>query len=128
MVKFKFFKKSTINLLLSTTLIKDLGNKWFAFSKLEDDNFELLKKLSEEAHVKYPNSPLGGFFNLNVADGRVQYQITEIKGNTAYAKLCHGICLDMYQDDILGDGDWISLKKATELVNGQIAMAKLFRR
>lgn len=93
-----------------------------------NDNFELLKKLSEEAHVKYPNSPLGGFFNLNVADGRVQYQITEIKGNTAYAKLCHGICLDMYQDDILGDGDWISLKKATELVNGQIAMAKLFRR
>lgn len=91
-----------------------------------NDNFELLKKLSGEARVKYPNSPLGGFFNLNVADGRVQYQITEIKGNTAYAKLCHGICLDMYQDDILGDGDWISLKKATELVNGQIAMAKLF--
>lgn len=25
--------------------IKDLGNKWFAFSKLEDDNFELLKRI-----------------------------------------------------------------------------------
>lgn len=24
---------------------KDLGNKWFAFSKLEDDNFELLKRI-----------------------------------------------------------------------------------
>jgi hypothetical protein len=26
--------------------IKDLGNKWFAFSKLEDDNFELLKRIN----------------------------------------------------------------------------------
>lgn len=25
---------------------KDLGNKWFAFSKLEDDNFELLKRIA----------------------------------------------------------------------------------
>ena len=25
--------------------LKDLGNKWFAFSKLEDDNFELLKRI-----------------------------------------------------------------------------------
>ncbi len=26
--------------------LKDLGNKWFAFSKLEDDNFELLKRIA----------------------------------------------------------------------------------
>lgn len=25
--------------------LKDFGNKWFAFSKLEDDNFELLKRI-----------------------------------------------------------------------------------
>ena len=25
--------------------LKDLGNKWFAFSKLEDDNIELLNKV-----------------------------------------------------------------------------------
>ena len=32
--------------------LKDLGNKWFAFSKLEDDNLELLGKVRDVLGVR----------------------------------------------------------------------------
>ena len=54
------------------------------------------------------------------------YQVTEIKGNTAFVNRCGGICLDLYQDDILGHGDGISLKKATEFVERHRALEKFF--
>ena len=69
---------------------------------------------------------LGGIIRLPVADGVVFYQITEVKNGLAFAKRCAGICLDMYEDDILGQGEWISEKKATELVNANRALEKLF--
>jgi hypothetical protein len=97
-------------------------NKAIATSK---ENLKLLKDLARKSLEK-GNNVLGGIFGLNVADGRVFYQVTEIKGNTAFVNRCAGICLDLYQDDILGHGDWISLKKATEFVERHRALEKFF--
>lgn len=95
--------------------------------KYSNDNYELLKALSKKAEEKYPkNLPLGGFFDLPVADGKVSYQITEVVGKRAFAKRCAGICLDFYEDMMLGQGAWISTDKANELVNRQRALIKLF--
>lgn len=88
-------------------------------------NLKLLKDLSRKSLEK-GNQVLGGIFGLNVADGRVFYQITETKGNTAFAKRCAGICLDLYEDNVLGQGDWITLNKANELVARHRALEKLF--
>lgn len=93
--------------------------------KRADDNLQLLKDLARKSLEK-GHKVLGGFFGLTVADGRVFYQVTEIKGNIVFVKRCAGICLDLYEDDILGQGEWISLTKATELVNGNRALEKLF--
>ncbi len=41
----KYPNYNLVNLDL-LTYAGDLGNKWFAFSKLEDDNFELLKRIA----------------------------------------------------------------------------------
>lgn len=102
-------------------------DKTRAYSK---DNLKLLKELARKS-LKKGYKVLGGFFSLNVADGRVFYQITEIQTNgnlptVAFAKRCAGICLDLYQDDVLGQGDWITLNKATELVERNRALEKLF--
>lgn len=102
-------------------------NKAIATSK---ENLKLLKDLARKSLEK-GNNVLGGIFGLNVADGRVFYQVTEIKKNgdlpeVAFVKRCAGICLDLYQDDILGHGDWISLKKATEFVERHRALEKFF--
>ena len=93
--------------------------------KKANDNLQLLKNLARKGLEK-GNKVLGGFFGLTVADGRVFYQVTEIKGNIAFVKRCAGICLDLYEDNILGQGDWITLNKATALVNANRALEKLF--
>lgn len=52
LLKFKSKVKTKIKIGKSKTIyhlgasIKDLGNKWFAFSKLEDDNLELVQKVN----------------------------------------------------------------------------------
>mgnify|MGYP000266993903 CR=1 FL=1 len=38
--------KESFSMAPTFASLKDLGNKWFAFSKLEDDNFELLKRIA----------------------------------------------------------------------------------
>jgi len=93
--------------------------------KRADDNLQLLKDLARKSLEK-GNQILGGYFGLTVADGRVFYQVTEIKGNNAFVKRCAGICLDLYEDDILGQGEWIALAKANDLVNRNRALEKLF--
>ncbi len=93
--------------------------------KKADDNHKVLKDLAKKSQEK-GHKVLGGFFGLNVADGMVYYQVTEIKGNIAFVKRCAGICLDFYQDNVLGQGEWITLNKATELVERNRALEKLF--
>jgi len=100
---------------------KDIGET----IKMSDDNLKLLKELARKSLEKR-YMLLGGIIRLPVADGVVFYQITEVKNGWAFAKRCAGICLDMYEDDLLGQGEWISENKATELVNGFRAMEKLF--
>jgi len=56
------------------------------------------------------------FFSLNVADGKVFYQITKVTKTKATVTLCHGICLDDYCDRILGEESTIPLEKAQEFV------------
>ena len=98
--------------------------------KRADDNLQLLKDLARKSLEK-GHKVLGGFFGLTVADGRVFYQVTEIKKNgnlpeVAFVKRCAGICFDLYEDDILGQGEWIALAKANDLVNRNRALEKLF--
>lgn len=93
--------------------------------KRADDNLKLLKDLARKSLEK-GHKVLGGFFGLTVADGRVFYQVTEIKGDRAFVKRCAGICLDLYEDNVLGQGEWIGLDKATQLVNRNRALEKLF--
>ena len=92
--------------------------------KNSEENLKHLKELAEKAENTHPL--LGGIFSVSVADGKVFYQITEIKGKTAYANRCAGICLDEYSDMILGDGAWIPLNKANDFVVGYRALVKLF--
>lgn len=102
-----------------------MGNDWTADIITSEENLKLLKELAKKSLEKR-YMLLGGIFRLTVADGVVFYQIVEVKNGRAFAKRCAGICLDMYEDNILGQGEWISEKKATDLVNGFRAMENLF--
>lgn len=104
----------------------DFGKSIDETIMMSNDNLKLLKELAKKSLEKR-YMLLGGIFRLTVADGVVFYQIVEVTTNGwAFAKRCAGICLDMYEDDILGQGEWISEDKATKLVNGFRAMEKLF--
>ena len=93
--------------------------------KISEDNLKLLKELSNKS-IEKGYAILGGIFGLTVADGKVFYQVTEIKGNVAFVSRCAGICLDLYEDMLLGQGEWISTTKANELVHRERALNKLF--
>jgi len=92
--------------------------------KIADENLKLLRNLDKNAQAKYPI--LGGCFSTSVADGKVFYQVVEVSKARATVRLCNGICLDEYVDDILGYESTISLSKATELVERERALLKLF--
>ena len=87
-------------------------------------NFEHLKHI--DRLVKAEGGLLHRSFNTPVADGRAYYQITRIKKKTAVVKICPGICLDEYRDNILGDECEIPLSKAKQLVWQMDALARIF--
>lgn len=94
--------------------------------KKSEENFQFLVDLDNKAKEKY--DILGGYFSLTVADGKVPYQLVEINNKLAKVVRCAGICLDQYEDQILGNEAWIPLKKAEELINYQRRLSALFNK
>ena len=87
-------------------------------------NYEHLKEINRVA--KEEGTLLHRSFSLQVADGKVHYQITKLKKKSVVVELCLGICPDEYQDSILGEKSEISLSKAQELIGREDALARLF--
>ena len=102
----------------------DIQTDWqiaIANSKLNFEHLQYIDRL-----VKAAGGLLHRSFSTPVADGRVHYQITRIKKKTAVVKLCPGICLDEYQDNILGEECEISLSKAKQLIAQADALHRIF--
>ena len=66
------------------------------------------------------------YFYRPVADGRAWYQVTKVTSKTATVTWCAGICLDDYVDMMLGEEATISRGMIENMVNGRIALEKLF--
>ena len=84
-------------------------------------NFDHLKQIDAAAQ-RAGVSPLYRCFSLTVADGKVHYQVVRVKKKTAVVKLCDGICLDDYCDQVLGEESEISLSKVKELIRREDAI------
>ena len=65
-------------------------------------------------------------FHRPVADGRAWYQVTKVTPRTATVTWCEGICLDDYVDMMLGEEAKLPRDMVENLVNGRIALEKLF--
>jgi hypothetical protein len=95
--------------------------------KNSNANLAHLKSIDKAQNEKGENL-LYRYFNRQVADGYAWYQVTKVTQKTATVKWCDGICLDDYQDMMLGDEATLSRVMVEKLVSSRIAMDKLFSR
>lgn len=95
--------------------------------KNSDANLEHLQAI-DKAQASKGEKLLYRYFNRPVADGKAWYQVTKVNKKTATVTWCDGICLDNYQDGILGDEATLPIDMVTRLVSSRIAMDKLFSR
>jgi hypothetical protein len=63
-----------------------------------------------------------------VADGYAYYQIVKVSKKNATVKLCRGICLDEWTDNLLGEECTIPLCLVESLIGQKDALNKLFGR
>ena len=68
------------------------------------------------------------YFFRPVADGNAWYQVTNVTSKTATVQWCDGICLDNYQDGMLGYGGTVPIDMVSNMVSLRIEMDKLFSR
>lgn len=68
------------------------------------------------------------YFSRPVADGMAWYQVVKVTSKTASIQWCDGICLDNYQDGMLGDGVTLPVDMVFNMVDLRIKMDELFSR
>jgi len=89
-----------------------------------DNNLNVLEGIDREQKAK--GEILWRYFRRNVADGYAYYQIVKVTKKTAVVKICRGICLDEWTDNLLGEECSLPIQKVQELIYSRDAMAKLF--
>jgi len=92
-----------------------------------EKNLAHLKSIDKVQEAKGENL-LYRYFSRPVADGMAWYQVTKVTKSMATVQWCDGICLDNYQDGMLGDGTSIPINMAFNMVDLRIQMDKLFSR
>ena len=90
-----------------------------------EKNLAHLKSIDKIQEAK-GESLLYRYFSRPVADGNAWYQVTKVTKKTATVQWCDGICLDNYQDGMLGDGASIPINMAFNMVDFRIRLDKLF--
>ena len=93
------------------------------FSRIDEEmenskkNFEHLRAIDNFAEKS--KQLLYRYFSLPVSDGRAYYQIIKVFKSTVVVKICEGICLYGYMDNVLGEHSIIPLIKAKKLIEGR---------
>jgi hypothetical protein len=88
-------------------------------------NLAHLKSI-DKTQAEKGESLLYRYFNRPIADGLAWYQVTKVTAKTATVTLCDGICLDDYQDMLLGEENTLPRNMIENLVSSRIALEKLF--
>ncbi len=106
----------------------DIDNKFDVdeFIKRSEDNYAHLEDLEKKCAERF--ALVGSFIRVPVADGVVFYQVVETNEKTATVKRCAGICLDLYEDMILGQGCTLPYDRVAQMVAQRRALNKLFGR
>ena len=79
-----------------------------------DKNLQYL--IDIDTKQKADGKVLYRYFSLPCCDSTVYYQITKIDEELCKVEWCKGICLDEYEDNVLGKEAFIMLAKAEELI------------
>ena len=95
--------------------------------KNSETNLNHLKSI-DRAQAEKGEQLLYRYFSRPVADGLAWYQVTKVTPRTATVTLCTGICLDDYQDMLLGEENTVPRNAIENLVSSRIAMEELFSR
>jgi hypothetical protein len=90
-------------------------------------NLAHLKSIDQAQEAK-GEKLLYRYFARPVADGMAWYQVTKVTKKTATVQWCDGICLDNYQDYMIGDGATLPIDMIDGLVSARINWDKLFSR
>jgi hypothetical protein len=106
----------------------DYDNKFDVVERIKrsEENLTHLLELEKKCQERF--ALVGGFICVPVADGQVFYQVVETNEKTATVKRCAGICLDLYEDMILGQGCTLPYDRVAQMVAQRRAMNKLFGR
>jgi len=89
-----------------------------------DNNLNVLEGIDREQKAK--GEILWRYFRRNVADGYAYYQIIKVTKKTAVVKICRGICLDEWTDNLLGEECSLPIQKVQELMYNRDALDNLF--
>ena len=92
-----------------------------------EKNLAHLKSIDKAQEAK-GEKLLYRYFYRPVADGRAWYQVTKVTARTATVTWCDGICLDDYQDYMIGDEATLPVDMIANLIESRIALDKLFSR
>lgn len=102
----------------------DFSN-WENIGDVIDTNFKHLKEIDNQQEAK--GEPLlYRYFFRSVADGRAHYQVVKVGAKDVTIALCDGICPDGYADPMFGKGCKLPRHLVEQMVNGRIAMDRLF--
>lgn len=93
--------------------------------KNSDANLKHLQDIDKAQEAK-GEKLLYRYFYRPVADGRAWYQVTKVTAKTATVTWCDGICLDNYQDMMIGDEATFPINVIADLVSSRIALESLF--
>lgn len=100
------------------------GVNWKTLRENSQKNFEHLRKIDEEQKNK--GEILYRFFFVNVADGKVPYQIVKVGKRVIHVERCPGICLDEYVSPLLGDFCSIKRETAESYIKSKDALNEIF--
>ncbi len=92
-----------------------------------EKNLAHLKSIDKAQEAK-GEKLLYRYFSRPVADGLAWYQVTKVTKKAVKVEWCDGICLDNYQDYMIGDEATLPVDMIANLIESRIALDKLFSR
>jgi hypothetical protein len=89
-----------------------------------EHNLNVLEGIDREQKAK--GEILWRYFKRQIADGYAFYQIIKVTKKTAVVKICRGICLDEWTDNLLGEECSLPIQKVQELMYNRDVLDNLF--
>ena len=101
-------------------------NDWEKSYENIKHNLHILEGIDREQRRK--GEILWRYFKRPVADGYAYYQVVKVTKKTALIKICRGVALDEWTDNLLGEECSLPIEKVQEIIYNYDVLENLFGR